>query len=169
MNAFITSINTGDSFASIHGEDNESMPKRRVAARCFQGFSTTWYFLSGSYRKAASPKNRVQRAAEELGGKQEAWSLLQMDENPVIAVAKLPALLTLLCARTPALFQAFHKAAVQAAEKPLSLILSFDEATAGNVLAPDPAKKASLHGLHRLQGGWDAKSCFVVACQCRES
>ena len=92
-----------------------------------------------------------------------------MDENAVIAVAKLPALLTLLCARTPALFQAFHRAAVQAAEKPLSLILSFDEATAGNVLAPDPAKKASLHGLHRLQGGWDAKSCFVVACQCRES
>lgn len=94
--------------------------------------------------KLRVPKNRVQRAAEELGGKQEAWSLLQMDENPVIAVAKLPALLTLLCARTPALFQAFHRAAVQAAEKPLSLILSFDEATAGNVLAPDPAKKACM-------------------------
>ncbi|CAE7827371.1 unnamed protein product [Symbiodinium sp. CCMP2592] len=102
-----------------------------------------------SYREAAEKLGvhveKVKRAAHELGGqKQEVWSLLQMAENAIIAVAKLPALLTLLCARTPALFEAFRKAAVQAAEKPLSLILSFDEATAGNVLAPDPAKKACM-------------------------
>ena len=101
-------------------------------------------YLEGA-EKLRVHKNTVKRPAEELGGRsQEAWSLLQMGENAIIAVAKLPVLLQLLCARTPALFEAFHKAAVAATEKPLSLILSFDEATAGNVLAPDPAKKACM-------------------------
>ncbi|CAE7714438.1 unnamed protein product [Symbiodinium sp. CCMP2456] len=101
-----------------------------------------------SYQEAAEKLGcrveKVKRAAHELGGKREAWSFLHMGENAGIAVAKLPALLTLLCARTPALFEAFHKATVEAAHKPLSLVLSFDEATAGNVLAPDPAKKACM-------------------------
>ena len=123
-----------------------------------------------SYLEAAEKlrvhKNTVKRPAEELGGRrQEAWSLLQMGENAIIAVAKLPVLLQLLCARTPALFEAFHKAAVAATEKPLSLILSFDERQRSS----PRSRQESLHGVHRLQGGWDAKSRFMVAYQCGES
>lgn len=92
--------------------------------------------------KLGCDKRKVTRAAYQLGG-EAVWSFLPLDEANV-AVAKLPELLRLLCARTPALFNAFWKASQSAAEEPLSLVLSFDEATAGNVLAPDPAKKACI-------------------------
>ena len=104
-----------------------------------------------SVRQAAEDAGRsraaMRRAAARLTLPEQAYRTVTFGEY-CIAIASVPTVLQQLCLQVCDLGDALAALQTQAAERPLNLVLSFDEATAGNVLAPDPQKK----------------SCMVYAC-----
>ena len=104
-----------------------------------------------SVRQAAEDAGRsraaMRRAAARLTLPEQAYRTVTFGEY-CIAIASVPTVFQQLCLQVRDLGDALAALQTQAAERPLNLVLSFDEATAGNVLAPDPQKK----------------SCMVYAC-----
>ena len=99
-----------------------------------------------SYLEAAEKlrvhKNKVKRPAEELGGRRQ-----EVADGRECNHSRREAACTAAASPVPGhrrFLRLSIKQLLRQTEKPLSLILSFDEATAGNVLAPDPAKKACM-------------------------
>ena len=92
---------------------------------------------------AGTSRAAMRRAAARLTLPEEAYRTVTFGEY-CIAIASVPVLLQQMCLQVRDLGDALSSLQTQAAEQPLNLALSFDETTAGNVLAPDPQKKSRL-------------------------
>ncbi|CAE7337269.1 unnamed protein product [Symbiodinium sp. CCMP2592] len=88
-------------------------------------------------------REALRQATKRLTKPETTFRIVPYGEDR-IAMASVPRLLQCLCAEVPPLAEALCAAQRKAAQHPLNLVLSFDETTAGNVLAPDPLKKSCL-------------------------
>ena len=88
-------------------------------------------------------EDMLRRATQSLTAPRTTFRMVAFGEERV-AMASVPRLFQRLSSEVPALAEALSAAQRQAQERPLNLVLTFDEATAGNVLAPDPQKKSCM-------------------------
>ncbi|CAE7861835.1 unnamed protein product [Symbiodinium necroappetens] len=105
----------------------------------------------------------LRRAVQRLTSPETTFRIVSFGEDR-IAMASIPRLLQRLAAETPSLAEALAAAQRQAGQDPLKLVLSFDEATAGNVLAPDPQKKSCMIYAAVKELGTQSAALWVPVC-----
>ena len=128
--------------ARLKEKPSVSVGRKRVAssADIFASLRRPGHSLEAASERLGVTRNALRRGLQGALPK-ETFQKVSVGQG-VLAIAKIALLLDLFCREVPPYFAALSEA--MATYGLLTLIYSFDEATAGNVLAPDFSKKSCV-------------------------